>query len=314
MGIRCVTRQQRQRLYRSVAAGLKGRLPWWSKAIAKILLYRLPVRDQTWHSLGLFDPGAMDDPNYAVEVLQQHLARYPHEVRHRRAAALELGPGKGLASAVTACSAGFSTVYLVDAKRLATVDVHALQRVAHRVSSVQGWQEVVITDDDDIDAILKRTGAQYLTNGLRSVREIEGESVDFIWSQAVLEHVNRSEFPDIIREFYRILKPAGVASHTIDLRDHLGNSLNNLRFPRRIWESRLLRDSGFYTNRLRRREIVGICERVGFEVEIPTVRRWPEPPMARRSLAREFRDLSADELLEAGFDLVLTKPTQPKTS
>jgi len=45
-----------------------------------------------------------------------------------------------------------------------------------------------------------------------------------------LEHIRKKEFVDTIIETKRILKPNGICSHEIDLRDHLNESLNNLRF------------------------------------------------------------------------------------
>jgi SAM-dependent methyltransferase len=74
--------------------------------------------------------------------------------------------------------------------------------------------------------ILSACDAIYSTNGMQSYREIPAASVDLIFSQAVLEHVRRNEFVQIAAEMRRILKPDGVASHQVDLRDHLGGGLN----------------------------------------------------------------------------------------
>jgi len=40
-------------------------------------------------------------------------------------------------------------------------------------------------------------------------------------------------------ECKRTLKNDGLASHRVDLKDHLRGSLNNLRLRREIWESNL---------------------------------------------------------------------------
>jgi hypothetical protein len=47
----------------------------------------------------------------------------------------------------------------------------------------------------------------------------------------------------------RALKPGGICVHRVDLKDHLGGGLSTLRFTDAIWESVLLRMSGFCTNR-----------------------------------------------------------------
>ena len=40
----------------------------WSKIAAKMMLARLPVSMRTWHRIGLFVPGFMRDPAYAIDV------------------------------------------------------------------------------------------------------------------------------------------------------------------------------------------------------------------------------------------------------
>lgn len=96
-------------------------------------------------------------------------------------------------------------------------------------------------------------------------------SIDFIWSQAVLEHIRKSEFLDTMLELHRILRPNGVCSHVVDLKDHLGGALNNLRFSEKLWESNFMASSGFYTNRIRYSEMLDIFHQAGFSVEVVNV-------------------------------------------
>jgi ubiquinone/menaquinone biosynthesis C-methylase UbiE len=104
--------------------------------------------------------------------------------------------------------------------------------------------------------MLEDCHAEYLTNGLESIRSIPSAMVDFVFSQAVLEHVRRDEFAPMLAETFRVLREDGYSSHEIDIKDHLGQSLHSLRFPESIWESSWFASSGFYTNRLRHSEIV----------------------------------------------------------
>ena len=41
-----------------------------------------------------------------------------------------------------------------------------------------------------------------------------------------------------------MIRPGGLCSHVVDLKDHLGGALNNLRFSQRVWESRTMAGSG----------------------------------------------------------------------
>lgn len=110
-----------------------------------------------------------------------------------------------------------------------------------------------------------------------------------------------------MRECFRVLTPEGVASHRVDLKDHLGGSLNNLRFSERIWESEFFVCSGFYTNRIRFPEMIALFEKAGFIVEIYDVRRWERLPVKRQSLSNTFSYLSDGDLTVSGFDVLLRK-------
>ena len=105
----------------------------------------------------------------------------------------------------------------------------------------------------------------------------------------------------------RVMKPGGISSHRVDLRDHLGGALNNLRFSRPVWESSLMRSSGFYTNRIRFSTMLGEFRRSGFDVDVLNVERWGELPTPRARIVEPFRSMNDEELRVRGFD-VLLKP------
>jgi SAM-dependent methyltransferase len=129
--------------------------------------------------------------------------------------------------------------------------------------------------------------------------------VDFIMSQAVLEHVRRREFVDVVQHLRRVLRPDGVCSHRVDLKDHLSDALNNLRFSERVWESTFMAGSGFYTNRIRYSEMLQLFRRAAFDVEVVNVDRWARLPTPRGRLSEPFRHLSDEDLRVSGFDVVL---------
>ena len=108
--------------------------------------------------------------------------------------------------------------------------------------------------------------SKYFVHGLNSLRSIPTASVDFAFSQAVLEHIPRSQFREYFDELFRVLKPGSITSHQIDLKDHLSYSLNNLRFSSIIWESRIFQNSILYF--IYGFEYVSIFESVGFKVDI----------------------------------------------
>ena len=156
--------------------------------------------------------------------------------------------------------------------------------------------------------MLASLNATYLTTGTASLAEIPNASLDLILSTAALEHVARPEFAMLAREMMRMLKGGGTAYHEVDLMDHLGGAQNNLRFSEKVWESRLMANSGFYTNRLRCCEILRIMRDAGFEVALARVARWPAAPTPRSALAEQFSAFPDDEMLIANFGMILRKP------
>jgi SAM-dependent methyltransferase len=221
--------------------------------------------------------------------------------------ALELGPGDSVASAIVARAFGATETYLVDVGRFAAIPVEDYLPLVDALVA-QGYAVPDLRGAASIDELCERVGARYLVDGVASLRTIPSASIDVEWSQAVLEHVRVDDFDEIQSELRRVLRPSGVASHRVDLQDHLAESLNNLRFSDRVWERPAVWKSGFYTNRMRCAEIIDSMTRAGFATDLVGVDRWPSLPVKRTKLASRFRDLPTDELRIRWFD-VLARPS-----
>ncbi|HXG54537.1 MAG TPA: class I SAM-dependent methyltransferase [Vicinamibacterales bacterium] len=281
---------------------LKQMIPWWSKIAGKIVLSRLPAGYRVWERMGLFVHGAMDRPDYAWRVVTEHVARAGWADLAGRVV-VELGPGDSLATAMIARALGAREVWLVDAGAFARMDLAPYVRLAALLRA-SGLTPPAVESFSGVQQMLEACGARYETTGLDALRRIPDHSVDLVFSQAVLEHIRLEEFDPLLVEMHRVLKPDGVASHQIDLKDHLAASLNHLRFMEEVWESDFMTRSGFYTNRLRLGSIVARFHAAGFSTRIDDVRRWPAIPLPRRALAPPFRSLPDDELTVSQFDIV----------
>lgn len=288
-----------------MVGAIKSRLPWWSKIGAKLVLSRLPAAYGIWQRLGLFRHGYMDTAQYALGVFSSHVERAGLAGRLAGKTVLELGPGDSVATALIAKAFGARAI-LVDAGAFARPDIAAYRPLADALRTA-GLAPPPLDSVTTLDDLLAACDASYLTQGLASLRTIADESVDLVFSQAVLEHVRKHEFVETQRALARILKPGGVCSHRVDLRDHLGGGLNNLRFSERLWESPFFAGAGFYTNRIGFDGMLQAFAQAGFEVDVTEVRRWDKLPIDRRRLADEFRLIPDDVLTVCGFDAVLRR-------
>jgi SAM-dependent methyltransferase len=195
----------------------------------------------------------------------------------------------------------------VDTGNYAITDVAPYREVTELLSRA-GLAPPDLSGAQNLADILRRCNATYLVDGLSSLRELPPRSIDFAWSHAVLEHIRYGEFAAGVRELRRILVCGGCVSHQVDLKDHLGGGLNNLRFPSQWWEAEWLARSGFYTNRIRFSEMMTVFTAEGFTVERLATSRFGSLPLPRASLAPEFRSLSDDDLMVNGFNVVLRAP------
>ena len=283
-------------------------LPWWAKIGAKIVLSRVPLGYDTRKSLGMFRHGFRDRD------FEQHRANIDHVLSlhaefggGKAATLMELGPGDSVGTALFAAAAGLSRTWLIDVGDFASRDMAVYRDIAGLLEKRRPGFAAGM-DLSGRDRMLVALAASYLTQGIESLSAIPTGSVDIAFSTAVLEHVRRAEFVAMQTEIARILRPGGTAHHTIDLSDHLGGSLNHLRFAARVWEHPFMANSGFYTNRLRYSEIIAAMRAVGFELALTRVARWPELPTRRRALAADYRDLPERDLRVASFDVLLRKP------
>lgn len=284
---------------------MRNLIPWWLKIGFKIVLSRVPVNYKFWQSVGLFRHGEMDQSAYALDIFRLHVERAGLGERLSGKTVLELGPGDSVATAIIAASCGAKSV-LIDAGDFASKDLHYYRYLETYLTRL-GLSPPDLSGAKNLDDILELCNSQYLTRGLRSIEGVKSESIDLIFSQAVLEHVRHREFFETMSNCYRVLSVDGMASHRIDLKDHLGGGLNNLRFRESLWESEFFAKSGFYTNRIRYPQMISSFESVGFEINFLELDQWDELPINRSHLDSTFSGITNDDLRVSGIDVVLKK-------
>jgi SAM-dependent methyltransferase len=148
--------------------------------------------------------------------------------------------------------------------------------------------------------LLRQIGVEYIVQDFTR-NHIPTESVDLIISYAVLEYPHPDLITDILKEFRRTLRPGGVISHWIDLRDEYAyfdkkiTPFNFLRFSRRSW--RLIDNPLISNNRLRISDFRRAMGQAGFRIVDERIVRGKEADLTRVPLAEEFRGCPEDDLL-----------------
>ena len=283
---------------------IKNATPWWLKIVLKLTLSRLPISYEQWRKINLFKHGPMESPAYAFEVFTSHFAKFENENEASDFTCLELGPGDSLFGALIARAYGANKTYLIDSGDYAHQDISPYVEMGRFLKN-RGFVGVEVDEDNSLESLLRNRGGIYITSGLEGLRTIDDAVVDFVWSQAVLEHVKKDQFLDTMKELRRVVKPSSISSHRIDLKDHLDNALNNLRFSEKTWESSWMSRSGFYTNRIRYTEMLNLFVASGFRPTVNCVDRWDTLPTPRGKLCETFRSLDDQELRVSGFNVVL---------
>lgn len=282
-------------------------VPWWVKMGSKLVLARLPVPYAVWRSLGIFKHGRSDpqwsrERTFATDSLQKAkaiLGRFPRAV-------LELGPGDSFAGALVSAAHGVERIYIVDVGDFATVDVEMYRSLVESLNEVsKGFSSRVnLTSRAEM---LKSINATYHTGGLKDLAEIPEATIELSYSLKVLEHVRRDDFRRLIGLIAKASATPSLGRHIVDLHDHLGCRLNNLRFSPRFWEHKIVSNSGFYTNRLRFSEITGIAQDAGLSVTIPQALVWPQSPTDRTNMHPMFKGFGDDHLKVCMFDMEIRK-------
>jgi SAM-dependent methyltransferase len=238
----------------------------------------------------------MDAYQYALKVFRLHMQRAFDTETVAGKTILEIGPGDSVASAIIGRAYGASQIILVDAGHYASESMGFYRELADLMRS-HGLAAPQLSFARGLSDVLSCCHAKYFAAGVESFRGIETRSVDYIWSHSVLEHVPKVDVQRLLQECKRVLRANGVMSHNIDFQDHINHSLNSLRFSEAVWESPLMRNSGFYTNRIRAGEMHDMVRSAGFTILQEGFGQWPTLPLSRDKLDASFKNLTDEDLL-----------------
>lgn len=253
--------------------------------------------------------GSDHDTGLWVDDLQRMSKFVAELVDVRGCSCLELGPGNCMDFAYFMLLAGASSLIALDVQKLVTYDWQNEVEYKSLRDFVAREPNVLAAFAGNKSTENPRLAQNHLIS--RIVYAIydgvniplPDGSVDFVYSNAVLEHVRQPEY--LLRELARVLRSGGMMFHIIDLRDHAhcapgvygkaattGDWLNFLRYSETLWNL-----MGEGTNRLRYPEWRMLFSKNGFRIEKEFLQRVPlHSCFDIRYVQKRWRSMSQSEL------------------
>ena len=240
----------------------------------KILAFHVKILKKILVKFNFYKTGKANNPEYINKIIPRYIKYFQKIPIKRKKVVCEIGPGNSLFASLIFLKLGACRYFAVDSEINATSDPKFYIDSINPINSIIkkflpykfknqnksenfGYNKMTLTE------LFKKNNIKYLCNGVESFKNISSNSVDFVWSHSVMQHIYLSELETLISEIFRIIKPGGLTVHHIDLKDCINRSVNNFLFPEKIWESELFHKAGFYTNRVRSKEFNDIFIKSG---------------------------------------------------
>jgi SAM-dependent methyltransferase len=177
----------------------------------------------------------------------------------------EFGAGWDLAIPLSYAALGVGRQVLVDIRPSARVELanETIVLLEREVGPLGG-------SVSSLPALEERFGIVYLAPCDARATGLESESIDFVTSTDVCEHIPEGDLAQIFVECRRLLRPGGAISCRIDLQDHYAyfdpslSRYHFLRFSDRAW--RLVNSPLHFQNRLREPDYRRLVEQSGLEI------------------------------------------------
>jgi SAM-dependent methyltransferase len=228
-------------------------------------------------------------------------------------------------------------LYLAGARRVYTVDLNrylrrelAIQladRLAVHVAliarearlpeaDVRARQEALVAALRGEASLPAATGdvVQYRAPADAARMDLPADSLDVVFSNSVLEHVPGTVIEACFTEAKRLLRPGGIAFHSVNCGDHYAyadrtiDQLHYLQFSEAAW--RKWNNEFLYQNRLRAIDFTEMAKRAGFAIEIDTSRPSPErlAQLSKLRVDPSFARYQREQLAITSIDFVARKP------
>jgi len=231
------------------------------------------------------------------------LRKYDKNYSFKDKKILEIGPGKSLLLAIIFILKGAKKVYLVDKyKKIFDNSINLMLYNLFIKYYITRHNSHNFTDFDSI----KKKIIYFSKNAIENFNILRKETIDFIFSNAVLEHVYNLKLT--IEKINLLLKKGGITYHQVDLKDHVHIRdkcyLDFLKYPEKYW--RFIGD----TNRIRYSQYLKIFKKFNFDLLEINSRKLKSKGISiiKKDFNKEFQKLSDEDLSIISFNILAKKP------
>lgn len=245
-----------------------------------------------------------------MEAAKSHISNYISYNKDKNTdlsqiSSFEFGAGYDLVVPLIFSFMNFKNIYCVDIKY--KISAFLINDIIRRLQINSEFKDIVGKSEifpeiipSNVTKILKENFNVYYEAPMDAAcTNLPDESADLIVSNATLEHVPKESIKRILKEAYRILKPGGVLSHSIDYKDHWAYTDSSLSFydflqySEKEWKYR--NPDLNYQNRLRHRDYEELFIDAGFKI----VKKAPIQPSEKDKIA--LRNLKIHESFKSNY-------------
>jgi SAM-dependent methyltransferase len=256
---------------------------WILKALAKKVMSGMPLGRQVDYLLKLKVTRSVpfnDTEFYGrVSIAAKHwdtFKTHSSAIMASKAHFFEFGAGWDLVIPLTYYILGVGRQTVVDVSKnirleLVNDSIQKFVRLRKDVSRILNREVNLETKRiSNNKALMHHYGITYLAPYHARNSLLPSGTFDFISNTSTIEHIPKSDLYDVLKDCRRLLKPGGIMSCHIDLRDHYSyfdgriSHYNFLTFSGPAW--RLVNSSLHFQNRLRSGDYEEIVRKVGFEI------------------------------------------------
>jgi SAM-dependent methyltransferase len=303
------------------------------EVLVKGLATYVPGYQRVLDKLGYSCPGGTITAEYCYSVWLRHLElAHQHGLSTEPAVVAEIGPGNSLGVGLCALLTGSRVYYAFDIEAYSNTArnlqifseiIRLLKEKYKDKDSDSGFPGHILTEERLARSLEPHRLDQVKQCILRMNQPVHGmylgymvpwddpatmeeNSVDFILSHAVMEHVDDPE--SVYRILYRWLKPGGCMSHMIDYRCHnLAWTWNgHWSYSEPLWK--LMRSKRpYFINRHPHSVHAAMIRRCGFRI-VGELKTTDTSGIARQQLDDHFQGLSDEDLNTATGFFQAVKP------